>query len=284
MSPLVTVVTLTYNSRRYVSDAISSVLGQDFEDFELLISDDCSTDDTLKMVRAFSDERVRTTTTNQNLGPAGNYAHAFGRARGKYIAIFNSDDILLSGSLTRKISILEEDSTIGVVHSNALVIDGAGRASADTYFRSSVPDHRQEGRRTFDGISGPRIAFAFPQSFFVAHCSKPREESTRRFHTHDWELMMRLAFWADFFLPVAAPSGLPAALRQPLEPVLSLEPKPRRNSRQGRGSPKVVTALRVSCRAIGTGTRSQLCTENAEVRSRTIWHGAPALGAMKWLR
>jgi len=184
MSPLVTVVTLTYNSRRYVSDAISSVLGQDFEDFELLISDDCSTDDTLKMVRAFSDERVRTTTTNQNLGPAGNYAHAFGRARGKYIAIFNSDDILLSGSLTRKISILEEDSTIGVVHSNALVIDGAGRASADTYFRSSVPDHRQEGRRTFDGISGPRIAFAFPQSFFVAHCSKPREESTRRFHTH----------------------------------------------------------------------------------------------------
>ena len=200
MSPLVTVVTLTYNSRRYVSDAISSVLGQDFEDFELLISDDCSTDDTLEIVRAFSDERVRTTTTNQNLGPAGNYAHAFRRARGKYIAILNSDDLLLGGSLTRKISILEKDSTIGVVHSNALFIDGAGQASADSYFRSSVPDHRQERSKNFRRYLRSPNRVCFPTVVLRRSLLESAGGiDTSLPHTHDWELIMRLAFWADFF-------------------------------------------------------------------------------------
>ena len=108
--------------------------------------------------------------------------------------------MLLSGSLTKRISILEKDPTIGAVHSNALFIDDAGQASADSYFRSSVPDHRQERSKNFRRYLRSPNRICFPT---VVLRRSLLESSggidTSLPHTHDWELMMRLAFWADFY-------------------------------------------------------------------------------------
>ncbi|MEO7741970.1 MAG: glycosyltransferase family 2 protein [Usitatibacter sp.] len=89
-----TVAMVTYNSRAYVADAIASVLGQHFEDFELLICDDASTDGTWELITSCSDRRVRALRNPINIGEYPNRNQALARARGKYLIFIDGDDHL----------------------------------------------------------------------------------------------------------------------------------------------------------------------------------------------
>lgn len=105
--PTVTVAMVTYNSARFVSEAIASVLTQDFEDFELLVCDDCSMDATWDVVQRVSDPRVRATRNEVNIGEYRNRNHALSRARGKYIIFIDGDDYLYPHGLAYMVRMLE---------------------------------------------------------------------------------------------------------------------------------------------------------------------------------
>lgn len=97
--PLFTVATITYNSGKWVNQAIESILCSSFTDFELLISDDCSTDDTWSMVQGYKDKRIRSWRNEQNLGEYPNRNKVIEAAKGKYILFVDGDDILFRDSL-----------------------------------------------------------------------------------------------------------------------------------------------------------------------------------------
>ncbi len=97
--PLFTVATITYNSSKWVSQAIESILCSSFTDFELLISDDCSTDDTWSIVQGYNDPRIRAWRNEQNLGEYPNRNKVIEAAAGKYILFVDGDDILYRDSL-----------------------------------------------------------------------------------------------------------------------------------------------------------------------------------------
>lgn len=98
-TPLFTVVTVTYNSARWVRLAIESVLNSDFRDFEYIIADDCSTDDTWSIILEYKDPRIRAWRNEKNIGEYPNRNNTIRQARGRYLLFIDGDDILYKYTL-----------------------------------------------------------------------------------------------------------------------------------------------------------------------------------------
>jgi glycosyltransferase involved in cell wall biosynthesis len=105
--PLVSVCMPIFNGGAYLAQAIGSVLGQSFANFELRIIDDASTDGSWEYLQQISDPRVSVERNAHNLGPEGNWNKALAAARGKYIKLFHQDDLLLPDCLARQVEALE---------------------------------------------------------------------------------------------------------------------------------------------------------------------------------
>ena len=110
-SPSVTVIIPTYNRAHLLGRSIKSVLGQTYRDIELIVVDDCSTDNTEEVIRSFSDERLRSIRLNKNSGsPAVPTNKGIEAARGEYIAIQDSDDEWLPGKLEKQMNVFKKVS------------------------------------------------------------------------------------------------------------------------------------------------------------------------------
>ncbi|WP_445659225.1 glycosyltransferase family 2 protein [Achromobacter sp. NCFB-sbj8-Ac1-l] len=105
--PSVSIVMPAYNAQRYIKHAIDSVLEQTFQDWELLVVDDSSTDNTGKYVAEYTDERIHYLKNPGNLGVVQTRNRAIDAARGKYIAFLDSDDIWLPHKLAAQVQVLE---------------------------------------------------------------------------------------------------------------------------------------------------------------------------------
>jgi Glycosyl transferase family 2 len=99
--PFVSIVMTTRNRASRLPDAVGSVLDQDFGDFELVVSDNWSTDRTAEVLRGFDDPRVRAVRPPQMLAQPDGWEFALGHARGEYVAFLGDDDALCAGALAR---------------------------------------------------------------------------------------------------------------------------------------------------------------------------------------
>lgn len=116
--PMVSVVIPTYNRAGLVGRAIESVLNQTYEDYEIIVVDDGSTDDTKECVQAIGDERVKYVKSPVNRGQANARNIGIRRAKGKYIAFQDSDDVWLPEKLEKQMRIMESaEDSVGMVYS-----------------------------------------------------------------------------------------------------------------------------------------------------------------------
>ena len=108
-SPKISVLIPTYNYARYLAEAIDSVLAQDFEDYELVVSDDCSSDQTQEVMDRYAgDDRIRYHRHHVNLGMVENWNWCLSEARGEFIKfIFGDDKISAPDSLTKLLHLME---------------------------------------------------------------------------------------------------------------------------------------------------------------------------------
>lgn len=106
-SPKISVIIPSYNHAKYVGEAIKSVLAQDFTDFELLIADDCSQDNSRQIIGNFQDDRIHTFFLDENIGPCEILKYLIQHASGTYIALLNSDDFWETTKLSKQIAFLE---------------------------------------------------------------------------------------------------------------------------------------------------------------------------------
>ena len=113
--PRVSICLPAYNCEKFVGQAIESVLSQTFENFELIISDDCSTDSTLNIIKGFKDPRIRVLENKENLGMEGNWNKTLEAARGEFIKLFCNDDLLYPTCLERQVAIFDDSSNADVV-------------------------------------------------------------------------------------------------------------------------------------------------------------------------
>jgi len=110
----VTVLMPAHNAVSYVSASVRSILNQTFWDFELIIIDDASSDDTGNVVRQFSDSRIRYFRNEQNLGVARTLNRGLDLAKGDYVVRADADDICFPGRIERQVKFMDAHPEIGV--------------------------------------------------------------------------------------------------------------------------------------------------------------------------
>jgi glycosyltransferase involved in cell wall biosynthesis len=122
MAPLASVVVTVFNRHAFLTDALQSVLDSTFEDFELIVVDDASSDGSFDLARDITahDRRVQVYRNEKNLGDYPNRMRAASFARGRYIKYVDSDDIIYPHSLAVMVDGMERypDAALGLVHSN----------------------------------------------------------------------------------------------------------------------------------------------------------------------
>jgi glycosyltransferase involved in cell wall biosynthesis len=124
----VSVIVPTYNTITYLPDAIESILKQTFEDFEIILVNDGSTDSTAQWAKKLTDPRIRYIhQENKGLSAARNTG--IDLAQGRYIALLDADDLWVPTKLEKQVALLDANPEVGMVHSWALFIDGQGRST-----------------------------------------------------------------------------------------------------------------------------------------------------------
>lgn len=134
--PKVTVTMPAYNASRFIKKAIESVLGQDYDDFELLVIDDGSTDETLRIIKSFKNHpRLRWfTQKHQGLGNTRNRLLAL--SRGDYISICDADDKILPDKIKSHATILDRNPHVAVVYGDVLIMNKNGQIIKDRYVQA----------------------------------------------------------------------------------------------------------------------------------------------------
>jgi glycosyltransferase involved in cell wall biosynthesis len=127
--PLVSVCIPAYRGGAVLGRTIESVLRQTLGDFELIIIDDNSPDDTVRVVESFRDPRVRLLRNQSNLGPEGNWSRCLTEARGRYFKLLPQDDVLDPECLAKQVAVLQNDSDeqLALVFCARRVIDAKDR-------------------------------------------------------------------------------------------------------------------------------------------------------------
>lgn len=122
LSPKVTVIIPTYNRSHLIRDAVESVLNQTYQDFELIVVDDGSTDNTKEILSVYQDKLTYIYQDNQGRSHARN--HGIKLARGEYIAFLDSDDVWFLDKLARQVPVLESaPPDVVLVHGYKCIVD-----------------------------------------------------------------------------------------------------------------------------------------------------------------
>ena len=124
--PLVSVIIPTYNRAAIVTQAIDSVLQQTFTDYELIVVDDASTDDTAERLQGRYGERICYIKKPSNTGPSATRNAGIQMARGIYIAFLDDDDEWLPEKLALQVPILQQNPDVGLVYCGCLLVDERG--------------------------------------------------------------------------------------------------------------------------------------------------------------
>lgn len=138
-APLVTVLMPAYNAASYIREAIDSVLGQTFTDFELLIINDGSTDDTLEIINSYNDDRIRV-HTQDNQGVIGALNKGLALATCELIARFDADDVCYPNRLSEQYEFMKSNPDYVLIGSASDYIDKDG----EPLFEWQPPAHKHE--------------------------------------------------------------------------------------------------------------------------------------------
>jgi glycosyltransferase involved in cell wall biosynthesis len=150
-SPEISVIIPTYNAGEYISECIKSVLDQNCERLEVIIVDDCSSDNTREIVEKFDETNVTYHCLSENFGgPAKPRNTGLKLARGKYLVMLDSDDLLLPNSIEHRVNALRNDESLGFVFCDGIRFSEAGDydhtfLSQHDYFNEMIPVKNEDG-------------------------------------------------------------------------------------------------------------------------------------------
>jgi len=124
---LISICVPTYQGEKYVKQTIQSVLDQTYQNFEIIISDDGSSDKTEEICRHFDDPRITFVKHETNLGPKGNWNSCLLMINGEYYKLLPQDDILTPTCLSEQVHILETMPNIALTFGSRTIINGLGQ-------------------------------------------------------------------------------------------------------------------------------------------------------------
>lgn len=150
MTPLVSIIMPCYNAERYIAPSIESVLAQTYTNWELLITDDCSTDNSVKIAQKYclQDDRINILVPDEHHGIAVTRNLSLARSRGRFVAFLDSDDVWKSDKLEKQVNYMLDNDVAFTYSSyenidfngnhNGKVVKDAGVMSYNRYLRNTI--------------------------------------------------------------------------------------------------------------------------------------------------
>jgi len=192
MTPLISVIMASYNHEQFITESIEGVLNQTFADFELIIVDDGSFDNSREIIKKYAeqDPRICTVFHEKNEGISKTYNDALDTAKGQYIALASSDDIWNKDKLKKQLEVLNKDENL-VVWSEAAIIDLKGKLTGRLFTEMVKATRRKKSGDIFEEL--------VRGNYICAHLFVKRESiNALRFdenlkYLNDYKLVLELA-------------------------------------------------------------------------------------------
>lgn len=182
--PLVTIAMPIYNAGQYLRMAVLSMVQQTYQNWELLLIDDGSTDNSLQYIKDIKDPRVQIFQDGVNKGLAARLNECIALARGKYIARMDQDDVSFPERLARQLAMLEGDAALDLVATRALTIDEGNRITGELPYAIT---HKDICARPWQGFYLPHPTWMGTVSWFRRH----RYALPGPYFCEDQELLLR---------------------------------------------------------------------------------------------
>ncbi|MEW6096632.1 MAG: glycosyltransferase [bacterium] len=151
-NPKVSVCIPNYNYGHFIGDAIRSVLAQTYKDFELIIVDNCSADNSEEVIKSFRDPRIRFYKNEKNIGMTANWNKCLSLARGEYISILHADDVYLPNFLEEGVKVLDTNPKVGMVYSQVKYINDKGKVIGDSRGLQPLKSYVLAGEKEFQKL------------------------------------------------------------------------------------------------------------------------------------
>jgi len=196
--PKVSVLIPSFNYATYIAQAIDSILSQTFRDFEIIIIDNNSTDNTVEIVNKYliDERRISLIVNSENIGMTANWNKCLDKARGEYIKFLNSDDFLSENNLKILVDTLDKDKSISLVTS--------WKQNFGLNSELVVPPYRDKvsGKRVIEEtLSGYRNWIGEPSSVMFRRSDVPTEGFNTKLHwLPDWDMWLRLLLKGDLYI------------------------------------------------------------------------------------
>ncbi|UTC80293.1 glycosyltransferase [Treponema sp. OMZ 798] len=187
MNAEITVVIPTYNKAAYISQTIESVLKQTYQDFEIVIVDDCSQDDTELVVQEYLSDRIRYFKHLRNWGPGATFNDGIEKANTEYVTLIASDDILLPNHLEQVMLQFKKDDLVETVFPKLKVIDENGNDLNEVIEQPFFDKYKMLNHLFYAGNDIPSPGVSFKKSLF----KKTAAYNRNLIMMHDYDLNVR---------------------------------------------------------------------------------------------
>jgi glycosyltransferase involved in cell wall biosynthesis len=137
----VSVIIPTFNSSAYIAESVESILRQTYQDFEIIIVDDGSSDGTRRIIERYAGRSGKTIRClyQNNRGPGAARNHGMRYAQGKFIAFLDADDVWMPAKLSKQVSVMNNYPDIGLVYCDNYFVDKERRVLPDSAHRHALP-------------------------------------------------------------------------------------------------------------------------------------------------
>lgn len=192
MESLISVCIPVYNGESFIGETIQMILKQDYDNMEILISDNASTDNTVKEIIKIQDTRIRILMNNTNIGMGGNWNSLIKQAKGEYVIIVCADDFLLPGAIRAKAEVLDRNSDVNIVFSSSYVMNEKGRKIMKRRpFRGNC---KLDGKKMQQELFIKRNFFAEPTNNMLRRSAMlyTGEFDEKLWYTIDWDYWIRI--------------------------------------------------------------------------------------------
>jgi len=188
----------TFNGAKFIGSAIKSVLEQTYQDFDLIVCDDASTDRTLEIVSKILDKRLSIHRNPKRLGLVGNWNRCLQLARGEYFVLMHQDDLMHQDNLTAKVAFLEAHPSVGFVHSNIRCIDESGNDIGGHWLPQAETNCVEPGMKCFERLISIGNFICCPSVMARRNCFERFGSFDSRLpFTVDLEMWLRLSSHCD---------------------------------------------------------------------------------------
>jgi len=187
MPPLVSIITPTYNRADYLDETIRSVLNQDYPDLEYIVLDDGSADDSLEIVKKYSDQIIW--DTHPNMGETNTVNKGFGKAKGELVCVVNSDDPLLPGAVRTAVDFMVQRPDILVAYPDWVIIDS----------NSKIIEYNQVSEYSYIKMLAEHRCIVGPGAFIrFTHPDFNYRRDPQFRYVADFDFWLRLGLYGEF--------------------------------------------------------------------------------------